>query len=73
MLELYEGEEDSSSETKLELYVGEEDSSCETRLGVSHCDSSFSEMVLFLEFGPSGVSPNQRSRWKLAFWLLKHV
>ena len=50
MLELYEGEEDSSSETKLELYVGEEDSSCETRLGVSHCDSSFSEMVLFLEF-----------------------
>ena len=29
--------------------------------------------ILGRELGPGGVSPNQRSRWKLAFSLLKHV
>ena len=29
--------------------------------------------ILGRELGPSGVSPNQRSRWKLAFSPLKHV
>ena len=29
--------------------------------------------ILGRELGPSGVSPNQRSRWKHAFSPLKHV
>ena len=32
-----------------------------------------SELILDRELGPSGVSPNQSSRWKHAFSLLKHV
>ena len=30
-------------------------------------------VILGRELGPSGVSPHQRSRWKLAFLPLKHV
>ena len=29
-------------------------------------------LILGRELGPSGVSPNQRSRWKLVISLLKH-
>ena len=32
-----------------------------------------SSTILGRELGPSGVSPNQNSRWKLAFSPLKHV
>ena len=31
------------------------------------------EGILSRELGPSGVSPNQRSRWKHVFSPLKHV
>ena len=31
------------------------------------------QSILGRELGPSGVSPNQSSRWKLAFSLLKHL
>ena len=34
---------------------------------------SVSVRILGRELGPSGVSPNQNSRWKLAFSPLKHV
>ena len=36
------------------------------------CNSYF-VIILGRELGPSGVSPNQRSRWKLAFSPLKYV
>ena len=37
------------------------------------CDISLRARILGREVGPSEVSPNQRSRWKHAFSLLKHV
>ena len=55
---------------------------CEGILGSSFYDKEFDFFVhisIFLVFsaanliGPSGVSPNQHSRWKIAFSPLNHV
>ena len=39
----------------------------------SYVSKLLGNIILGRELGPSGVSPNQRSRWKLAFSPLKHV
>ena len=38
-----------------------------------HLQVFLAQTILGRELGPSGVSPNQNSRWKLAFSPLKHV